>query len=103
MNSNNLYNVAIQTTPIGMYPGITDTPINMPENLSNLDFVVDIVYNPRETKFIKDMRAMNIKTINGIGMLFYQAVKAFEIWNDLIIDESICLKAYKRFLDYLEQ
>jgi shikimate dehydrogenase len=40
--------------------------------------VCDIVYNPLETKLLKDARAQGLKTIDGLGMLLHQAVPSFE-------------------------
>ena len=43
--------------------------------------VVDIVYNPENTKFLKDARINGHKTFTGLDMFIYQAQKAFYIWN----------------------
>jgi len=40
--------------------------------------VCDIVYNPLETKLLKDAAARGHKTIDGLGMLLHQAVPSFE-------------------------
>ena len=43
--------------------------------------VVDIVYNPENTRFLKDARKNGHKTFAGLDMFIYQAQKAFYIWN----------------------
>ena len=43
--------------------------------------VVDIVYNPENTRFLKDARRNGHKTFSGLDMFVYQAQKAFYIWN----------------------
>jgi shikimate dehydrogenase len=43
--------------------------------------VVDIVYNPENTKFLKDARKNGHKIFTGLDMFIYQAQKAFYIWN----------------------
>ena len=43
--------------------------------------VVDIVYNPENTRFLKDARQNGHKTFSGLEMFIYQAQKAFYIWN----------------------
>jgi shikimate dehydrogenase len=43
--------------------------------------VVDIVYNPENTRFLKDARQNGHKTFTGLEMFIYQAQKAFYIWN----------------------
>jgi shikimate dehydrogenase len=44
--------------------------------------VVDIVYNPENTRFLKDARKNGHKTFTGLDMFIYQAQKAFYIWNN---------------------
>ena len=43
--------------------------------------VVDIVYNPENTRFLKDARSKVHNTFTGLDMFIYQAQKAFYIWN----------------------
>ena len=43
--------------------------------------VVDIIYNPENTRFLKDARINGHKTFTGLDMFIYQAQKAFYIWN----------------------
>ncbi len=70
----------VNTTPLGMTPNIDQSPL--PENLSlpSNAFVYDLVYNPRETKLVRDAQAQGLKAANGLGMLIEQAALAFEIW-----------------------
>ena len=44
--------------------------------------VVDIIYNPENTRFLKDARKNGHKTFSGLDMFIYQAQKAFYIWNN---------------------
>ena len=55
--------------------------------------VLDIVYNPIETKLITDANSKGAKTLNGLSMLIYQAASSFKIWTDVKIDPNIMLKA----------
>jgi shikimate dehydrogenase len=70
----------VNTTPLGMTPNIDQSPL--PENLSlpSNAFVYDLVYNPRETKLVRDARAQGLKAATGLGMLIEQAALSFEIW-----------------------
>lgn len=72
--------IAFQTTTIGMYPNVQECPINNDEFYAKVDFAVDIIYNPKETLFMKKLGVYGVKSINGLGMLFFQALKAFELW-----------------------
>jgi shikimate dehydrogenase len=70
----------VNTTPLGMTPNINESPL--PENLSlppNV-FIYDLVYNPRETKLVKDAKQNGNQATTGLGMLIEQAALAFEIW-----------------------
>jgi len=74
------FQLIVNTTPIGMTPNTEQSPL--PENLSlpsNI-FIYDLVYNPRETKLIKDAKQNGNQATTGLGMLIEQAALAFEIW-----------------------
>lgn len=74
------FQLIVNTTPVGMTPNIDNSPL--PENLSlpsNI-FIYDLVYNPRETKLVKDVHSQGIQATTGLGMLIEQAALAFEIW-----------------------
>jgi shikimate dehydrogenase len=45
--------------------------------------LIDIIYNPAETPFLKAGKEKGAKTINGYGMLVYQAAEAFRIWTGI--------------------
>jgi len=42
---------------------------------------MDLIYNPERTRFLKIAGRRGHKTLNGLGMLFYQGVRAFECWS----------------------
>ncbi|MFX1378068.1 MAG: shikimate dehydrogenase [Promethearchaeota archaeon] len=71
----------INTTPIGMFPNIDKSPI--PGEFLHEDlFVFDVVYNPLETKLIKDATKKGCKTLGGLDMLVNQGAYAFEWWTN---------------------
>jgi len=72
-------NILINATSIGMHPNIDQSPV--PSRLMKPDLcVMDIVYNPPETKLLKDAKAAGAKVVSGIEMLVYQGAASFEIW-----------------------
>jgi shikimate dehydrogenase len=71
--------VLINATSVGMNPNINQTPV-APEWLKPDLAVMDIVYNPIETKLAKDAKASGAKVVNGVEMLIYQGAVSFEIW-----------------------
>ena len=87
-------NIIINCTPCGMYPKINASPITE-EQMIGAEAVVDIIYNPSQTLFMKTAEKLNIKNINGLYMLVAQAVRSQEIWNNVKIDESIIESIYQ--------
>jgi shikimate dehydrogenase len=81
----NEYDVVIQTTMIGMYPNISETPISL-KNLNTHALVCDIVYNPLETQFLKEARQKGATVQNGVEMFVYQGALAFEKWTGIFPD-----------------
>lgn len=73
--------ILINTTPIGMYPNIENSPVTE-EIIKQFLAVVDIIYNPRDTKLLQLAKNNNIPTIDGLYMLIEQGVKAQEIWQN---------------------
>lgn len=71
--------VLINTTTLGMYPN-TDSAIATAEELHSNLTVFDIVYNPLETRLLKEAKAAGAKTISGVLMLVYQGAEAFKLW-----------------------
>lgn len=69
----------VNTTSLGMYPNVDDTPL--PDaDLSAVKAVVDIIYNPGKTRLLLDAEAAGAKVVNGLEMLVAQAVYSVQIW-----------------------
>ena len=68
----------VNATSVGMDGSSQPIPtsIVLPEKL----MVVDVIYQPFETPFLKWARKQGNQSINGLGMLLYQAAEAFELW-----------------------
>ena len=71
--------VLVHTTSVGMTPH-TDVSLVPRAYFKRGMIVMDIVYNPLETKLVKEARAVGCKIIPGHKMLLYQAEKQFELW-----------------------
>lgn len=73
--------IIIQCTPVGTFPNVEDS-VQFPfEALGKNHLIIDLVYNPEYSKFIKNAAKYGAKTVNGLYMLEQQAEKAWEIWN----------------------
>ncbi len=73
------YEILINTTPVGMHPETDATPIPK-EELSKDMVVMDIVYNPLETRLLREAAAKKCRTINGVAMFVFQGAQQFELW-----------------------
>ena len=60
-------------------------------SVSKKNFFYDIIYNPRETNFLKIGKNLGSQTLNGKLMFIYQALSAFNIWHGLtpVVDENV--------------
>lgn len=70
----------LNATSLGMAPDtegtiITDTSIFRPDLI-----VSDVIYNPRETRLLREAREAGCRTFNGMYMLLYQGAEAFRLW-----------------------
>lgn len=92
INYNDLINIKgyliINTTPVGMFPKIYDSAVNK-EVIKNFEVVVDLVYNPMQTKFLQFAKEEGKVNIGGLLMLVGQAVKSQSIFNDKEISNEL--------------
>jgi 3-dehydroquinate dehydratase/shikimate dehydrogenase len=71
--------IIVNCTPIGMFPKSGEIPIS-PEFLSSSQLIFDTVYNPLETRLLKEGRNRGCKTVSGLEMFLFQGAAQFEIW-----------------------
>ena len=79
--------VLVNTSPVGMYPNVDQTPIDL-HKFTQLESVVDIVYNPIKTKLIVEAEMLQLKTAGGLMMLVAQAKQAVEIFTGKKLDDT---------------
>ncbi len=70
--------ILINATPVGLKD--TDSLIVEPDWFSRETIVLDLIYNPTQTKLIKVCKEKGIKAYNGSGMLIHQGALSFKIW-----------------------
>ncbi len=73
--------IIINCTPVGTFPKNQECPEIPYHHISESHIIIDLVYNPIQTLFMKKAVARGAKTQNGLLMLQFQAEKAWEIWN----------------------
>jgi len=89
--------ILINATPIGMYPRVENTPIT--KDMLNADlFVFDVVYNPLETRLMKEAAEIGCQTLGGLDMLVNQGILAFEWWTNQNPNRSLMKKKIIAFL-----
>jgi shikimate dehydrogenase len=70
----------VNCTPLGTFPNVQEHP-NIPYHYLTSDHLLfDLIYNPRETEFLKMGYAKGARVTNGMKMLEYQAKKSWQIW-----------------------
>ena len=84
--------ILVNATPVGMHPDVNLSPV--PLDLLRRDLcVMDIIYNPLETKLVKDAKAVGAKVVLGLEMLLYQGAVSFEIWTNCSAPVDVMKKA----------
>ena len=84
--------ILVNATSAGMHPDVDSSPV--PSDLLRSDLcVMDIIYNPLDTKLLKDAKAAGAKVVSGIEMLIYQGAVAFEIWTNCPAPVEVMRKA----------
>ena len=74
--------ILINSTSIGMFPNVDESPV--PKNVLKKGMVVfDAVYNPIETKLLKDAKESGCHTVNGLTMFINQAAEQFRLWTGI--------------------
>jgi shikimate 5-dehydrogenase len=90
--------VIINATSLGMYPRDKETPI--PKKLLEEGMMVmDIVYEPLQTKLLREAKEKGCLTINGLEMLVRQGVAQFEIWTGRRLEIGQIKKDLRRVLE----
>lgn len=90
--------LVVQTTSLGMHPNEAEFPPVPPEAFGPGQLVVDLIYSPPETRFLRLAAAAGATTQNGIPMLLHQGVAAFELWTGREAPVGVMRAALKKAL-----
>jgi shikimate dehydrogenase len=71
----------VNATPCGMFPHTEGMPVSA-ETISRFTSAVDLIYNPKETRFLKTAREAGCRAASGLYMLVIQAMASEEYWLD---------------------
>lgn len=90
--------ILINATPVGMFPAVNETPIDKNQLKPNM-IVFDTIYNPLETKLLRDAKTQGCKILGGLPMFINQAAAQFELWTGMTPPlELIREIAYKKLV-----
>jgi shikimate dehydrogenase len=80
--------IIVNTTPVGMYPNIDASPLEL-DMFSLCSAVVDVIFNPIQTKLTKQAEGLGIFAVTGLGMLVAQAKQSEEYFRGIKLDPAI--------------
>ena len=90
--------VVINATSLGMYPSEEESPIPS-KLLKEGMMVMDIVYQPLRTKFLRQAKGKGCVTVDGLEMLVRQGIAQFEIWKGKRLEIGQIKKDLRRALE----
>jgi 3-dehydroquinate dehydratase/shikimate dehydrogenase len=75
---NEFFDAIVNTTPVGMYPRVNESPLGAGE--LNCHLLFDLIYRPRLTKLMQLAARRGIETVSGFDMFIAQGTAQWEIW-----------------------
>jgi shikimate dehydrogenase len=75
------HKLIINTTPLGMFPNVEEKPPIPYPALTIHHLLIDLIYNPKETLFLKEGKKQGTFTINGLEMFIVQAEESMRLFN----------------------
>ncbi len=93
--------IIINTTPLGMYPNLEASPLDL-TTFTKCEAVVDVIFNPLKTKIALQAEAFGIKAVTGLEMLVAQAKQAIEYFLDKKLEDALIDQVYQELLDSLK-
>jgi 3-dehydroquinate dehydratase / shikimate dehydrogenase len=90
------WDLLVNATPVGTAPRVDDTP--WPDARFDGRLVYDLVYNPRQTRLLRDAAAAGCETLGGLEMLVAQAQRQCLLWTGRLPDAGVMRAAAERAL-----
>ena len=95
--------LVIQATSVGMFPKADDVVITDPDFYRRIHTGYDLIFNPADTRFMQLVREGGGKAYNGLKMLLYQGIIAYELWTKRTISDRLALQVYQEMLAKMSQ
>ncbi len=91
--------LAIQATNVGMYPKVEDAVIKDASFYKKIHTGYDLIFNPLQTRFMTLVEEQGGKAFNGLKMLLYQGIIAYELWTGAQVNEEQATLIYDKMLE----
>ena len=88
--------IIINTTPVGMQSNLSPIELGL---LHKNQILIDVIYNPLETKFLKSGNTIGAKTLNGLDMFIYQGLASLDLWFGEDISMQVNFTHLKTYLE----
>ncbi len=90
--------LVVNATAVGMLPAVDDTPLPANQVLPRGIAVLDLVYNPPETRLLREAAQVGARCLGGLETLIYQGARAFQMWTGREAPVSVMLTAAQQAL-----
>jgi shikimate dehydrogenase len=90
--------VVINATSIGLGDAEAKVPVDIETLLPSM-VVADVVFNPPQTRLLRDAKQRGCQTLDGLAMLVNQAVIGFKIWTKIDPDPNVMREALEEYLE----
>ena len=94
------YNIIINCTSLGMGKNIGVSPLGNLSLIGKDTCCVDMIYNPWETRFLKDAKSVGAKCENGLSMLIFQGILAYRLFTGVNAPFSLADGIEKEILNH---
>lgn len=88
--------LAIQGTSVGLFPNVSEVVIGEEAFYRRVHTGFDLIYTPWETTFMKRVKENGGRAFNGLKMLLYQGIIAYELWNGVEVSKEAAQTVYER-------
>lgn len=86
--------IVIQATSVGLAPNCDDAVIEDAAFYQKVKWGYDLIYKPFQTRFMKLVECYGGQAFNGLKMLLYQGIIAYELWNEVSISQEQAQEVY---------
>ncbi len=92
--------LVVNTTSVGMHPNIDRSPVPDADVFHNGQVVCDIIYNPLETRLLRDAKAHGAETVGGLAMLAFQGARSLSLWTGREAPAEVMLDVLKKNFEF---